>query len=240
MFHRPNRPGIIDADARRFLHEASRHAHAAILEPEAAGLARGGGAVQPAIDGERLGHAAGANRVFDAANQNRRGPVFRADHEVEHFVDAVTEIHIPHAAGAVEHIGAGGATGTRVARLVALAVVGLRLDDHAGLDAAIGQSPDEVLSEQPPGQRNRFLRLEQFWLNEGRHPVCYLGQMDWFVASLAAMTDSKGALTGPCRVFCFGLAIASAVGQRAGARQTARASARTYTCGAKTKDPAGP
>ena len=40
-------------------------------------------------------------------------------------------------------------------------------------------------------------------------------------------------------VFCFGLAIASAVGQRACARQTALARALTYTCGAKTKDHAG-
>jgi len=37
-------------------------------------------------------------------------------------------------------------------------------------------------------------------------------------------------------VFCFGLAIASAVGQCAGARQTALASERAYPGGAKTKD----
>jgi len=37
-------------------------------------------------------------------------------------------------------------------------------------------------------------------------------------------------------VFCFGLAIASAAGQRAGARQTALASELAYIGGAKTKD----
>jgi hypothetical protein len=48
-----------------------------------------------------------------------------------------------------------------------------------------------MLPEQPSGERYRFLRLEKFRFNNRGHPYSSWIQMDCFVVSLLAMTDSS-------------------------------------------------
>jgi hypothetical protein len=56
-----------------------------------------------------------------------------------------------------------------VARLIALAVIGLGLDDHPGFLAAIGKTPDEVFAEQPARERHRLFSGEQFSFDRRSH-----------------------------------------------------------------------
>src|SRR5581483_11953134 len=126
---------------------AAWDAHAAVLEPQPARLGRRL-IVQPAVDAEDTGHATGADRALDAADQDGGGPVARADDEVEHLVDAVAEINIPHAARLVEDARPRRAAGARVTGLVGFAIVRLHLDDHPRLLAAVGQAPDEIFAQQ--------------------------------------------------------------------------------------------
>jgi hypothetical protein len=169
VLHRPDRPCVIDADARSLRDNRRWHAHAAVLEPEIAAFVSRERTVELAIDRERLRDAPRPNRPFDASNQHRRRPVFRPDDHVEHLVNAVTEIHIPDPAGAIEHLGAAGAPSPGVAREIAFAVVGFRLDDHARIDATVGEAAHEMLAEQPARERNRFFCLEHFRFNNRSH-----------------------------------------------------------------------
>ena len=61
--------------------------------------------VERAIDPKRLRHAARANGPFDAANQNCCRPVRGAHHEIQHLVNAVTQVNIPDTACSVHDVG---------------------------------------------------------------------------------------------------------------------------------------
>jgi hypothetical protein len=75
-------------------------------------------------------------------------------------MNAVAQVNIPDSAGAIQHIGAAGATGAGVAREIVLTIVRLRLHDHARGLAPVGKTADEILPQEPAGERNRFLLLE--------------------------------------------------------------------------------
>jgi hypothetical protein len=75
-------------------------------------------------------------------------------------MDAVAEVYIPDAPGAVHHLGAAGATRARVAGKILLADVGLRFDDHPGIGALRVETPHQMFAEQPARECNRFFLPE--------------------------------------------------------------------------------
>src|SRR4051812_7099759 len=79
-FLRPDRAGVIHADAGCRLYHGSRYAHPAVFQPEsAAGFGRR--TVEAAIDLELLGDPAWAVHAFHSANEDRGGPILRTHDE---------------------------------------------------------------------------------------------------------------------------------------------------------------
>ena len=73
---------------------------------------------------------------FQRADQHRRGPALRLGHRVHEVVDAVVQVDVGDAGRTVERRVARGGAGRGVAGGIALADVGLDLDDHAGREPA--------------------------------------------------------------------------------------------------------
>src|ERR1019366_1943704 len=88
-----------------------------------------------------------------------------------HLMHAIAEVNIPDAARRIHHRRARRAPNAGVTGEVAFAVVSLDFGDEPRLGAAAGQPPHEMLPEQPPRERHRFLRAQFFRFDYPAHAL---------------------------------------------------------------------
>lgn len=113
-----------------------------------------------ATDAERASEPPRSRNALQTTDQNRRGPIGRTYHKVQHLVEAIAKVHVPNSPGSIHHLGTVGAADAGVTCQVTLPVVSLGLGDDSGLHPAVGVPPHQVLPQQPARLRDRRATLE--------------------------------------------------------------------------------
>ena len=137
---RPNRAGIIHADARTRLDVARRN-HDPCIHQMQTGLGSRRETIQLPVNPQPPRQTTRAGDAMHAADQHCGRITGRPDHEVEHLVDTVAEIDIPNAARLIHDIRPFGPAFARVACQILFAVVSFHLRDEVHF-AVVAQSTD--------------------------------------------------------------------------------------------------